>query len=311
MKFLDEEKSLLDGQAKLRNEIKKISEELPILKFKRESFDAAIIKSQELKDSAYSELVIIKEKIDENEKIIASLKDEDFKNIMIKLKSRKEGLQKLSENIVSKSIQLGVMREKTSSLESKRNSLNVEMKNLAKKQDKVSVLDKLSKMFGKNGIQTILLNAVISDLEKKSNEILESITEESIQVFLETQRVGSDGVSVVETLDLNVKKDGTVCNFYSLSGGEQFRIAIALRIALSEIASNHGGSLLEFLLLDEVNSPLDKNGVETLFVNVIKVLEAKYKMLIITHDDSLKERFDNIIEIQKINGESSAVFTSR
>jgi DNA repair exonuclease SbcCD ATPase subunit len=63
--------------------------------------------------------------------------------------------------------------------------------------------------------------------------------------------------------------------------------------------------------LDEINSPLDKSGVETLFVNVIKTLESKYKMLVITHDDSLKERFENIIEVQKVNGESSTIFTSR
>jgi DNA repair exonuclease SbcCD ATPase subunit len=39
--------------------------------------------------------------------------------------------------------------------------------------------------------------------------------------------------------------------------------------------------------------------------------ESKYKMLVITHDDSLKERFENIIEVQKVNGESSTIFTSR
>jgi exonuclease SbcC len=185
------------------------------------------------------------------------------------------------------------------------------MKNLSRKQDRVAVFEKMTKMFGKNGIQTILLDVVISDLEKNSNEILQSISSDSFVICLETQRSGSDGVSIVETLDLNVKKDGSLCNFYSLSGGEQFRIALALRIALSEMASNHGGSSLEFLLLDEINSPLDKSGVETLFVNVIKSLESKYKILVITHDESLKERFDNIIEVQKINGESTTSFTSR
>ena len=193
----------------------------------------------------------------------------------------------------------------------KRASLKEARDYLSKKQDSVSIFEKLAKMLGKNGIQAILLNAVISDLENKSNKILESISEDSIKISLETQRKGSDGISIVDTLDLNVNKDGVVCNFNSLSGGEQFRIALALRIALSEIASDHVGSSLEFLLLDEVSSPLDKSGVDTLFVSVIKVLESKYKMLVITHDDSLKERFDNIIEIQKINGESTTLFTTR
>jgi DNA repair exonuclease SbcCD ATPase subunit len=128
---------------------------------------------------------------------------------------------------------------------------------------------------------------------------------------LETQRVGSDGVSIVETLDLKVRKDGSIYNFKSLSGGEQFRISLSLRIAMSEISSKYGGSSLEFLLLDEVNSPLDRYGVETLFMSVIKSLEDRYKILIITHDEALKEKFDNIINITKINGDSEVTFVSR
>ena len=65
---------------------------------------------------------------------------------------------------------------------------------------------------------------------------------------------------------------------------------------------------MEFLLLDEINSPLDRHGTETLFINVIKALEAKYKILVITHDDLLKERFDNVLDVTKINGESTVRF---
>jgi DNA repair exonuclease SbcCD ATPase subunit len=62
--------------------------------------------------------------------------------------------------------------------------------------------------------------------------------------------------------------------------------------------------------LDEINSPLDKSGVETLFVNIIKQLESKYKILVITHDDSLKERFENVLDVSKINGDSVINFSA-
>ena len=64
-------------------------------------------------------------------------------------------------------------------------------------------------------------------------------------------------------------------------------------------------------MLDEVNSPLDRYGVETLFVNVIKSLEEKYKIMVITHDESLKEKFDNIIDSTKTNGDTEIIFTRR
>jgi exonuclease SbcC len=179
------------------------------------------------------------------------------------------------------------------------------------KQDAAVVFEKLAKFLGKGGIQTILLDAIIEDLEITSNNILNSICNEPSVIVLETQREGTDGSSVVETLDLKVRKDGHLQNFKSLSGGEKFRISLALRIALSDISSRYGGTSLEFLLLDEVNSPLDRFGVETLFVNVIKSLEEKYKILVITHDESLKEKFDNVINITKINGESEVEFITR
>lgn len=311
LNFLEEEKKEIIAQLEQKAKLKAIKEELPVLEYKKSHMDEEILKLKSSKDEMHEELVSIKNQIWDAEKIIASLNDENFKNIMMRLKSKKEEEASLSTKLMSLSIDLGSLREKASAFLDKKAQLDSERKKLIEKQDKVSCLDKMSKMFGKNGIQTILLNAVISDLEVKSNTILETISQDTLSISLETQRQGSDGVSIVETLDLNVKKDGAICNFYSLSGGEQFRIALALRIALSEIASNHGGSSLEFLLLDEINSPLDKSGVETLFVNVIKILESKYKMLVITHDDSLKERFENIIEVQKINGESSTIFTSR
>jgi DNA repair exonuclease SbcCD ATPase subunit len=40
-------------------------------------------------------------------------------------------------------------------------------------------------------------------------------------------------------------------------------------------------------------------------------LERKYKILVITHDDSLKDRFDNVIDVTKKDGESGIEFIAR
>jgi len=243
--------------------------------------------------------------LDVNRNILDSLKDDDFtslrgaranflarkKELILDIANSNKNIGILSEKVSSLAKEVGLARDKKSDLDSALNS--------------AQVLDKLAKMFGKNGIQTILLDAVIEGLEIKSNEILSFISNEPTSIILDTQRTGSDGVSIIETLDLKVNMNGINQNFKSLSGGEQFRISLALRIALSEIASLHGGASLEFLLLDEVNSPLDKNGVDNLFENVISSLEEKYKILIITHDPSLQEKFLNVIDVTKINGESS------
>jgi DNA repair exonuclease SbcCD ATPase subunit len=262
------------------------------------------------RDSINSKIKAINNNIEINQNLLESIRDDVFRDLQHRLNVLRKEKDNLIDSIGLDNRSVGVLLEKVSNLKSNITSMEVTRQELFEKQKKSVVFEKLAKLFGKNGIQTILLNAVIEDLEKTANDILVSICNEPFVIYLETQRVGSDGVSIVDTLDLKVKKDGIVQNFKSLSGGEQFRISLALRIALSEISSRHGGSSLEFLLLDEINSPLDRQGTESLFVNVIKALEEKYKILVITHNDALKEKFDNIIDVTKINGESQTSFIS-
>ena len=305
--YLSEVKKDLEKQKADNLFLEKSKEEISSLSSRIEVLSDEIKSGETEKDNIYSSMVEIKRKISSLEEMLSSLKDETFQTIHDELKLSKNNLSVISKEMLEAGIKVGSLKEKTLSLAEKKKDLLGLKSVLGSKTAEIAVFDKMVKMFGKTGIQSLLLDAVISDLEKSANRILSSISDQ-FSISLETQRVGSDGTSTVETLDLNVKKDGSLCGFSSLSGGEQFRIALSLRIALSELATQHGGSSLEFLLLDEINSPLDKNGVETLFVNIIKQLETKYKILVITHDEGLKERFENVLDVSKVNGDSTITF---
>src|ERR1041385_8026280 len=87
--------------------------------------------------------------------------------------------------------------------------------------------------------------------------------------------------------------------FESLGGGEMFRISLALRIGLSEVLVKKAGGEIKLILLDEVDSPLDAYGLNNLFENIIKGLEKRFKVLVISHNDKLKERFSDHIIVKK------------
>jgi DNA repair exonuclease SbcCD ATPase subunit len=252
-----------------------------------------------------------KTKLAASEEMLESLKDPDFKNLQKKIHSLKTERDRVSACVIADAKDIGSLTERVSTLKGSMADMENKKKELNKKKKRVVIFEKLTRMLGKSGIQTILLDGIIDDLESTANRILGSIANEPILISLETQRIGSDGVSIVETLDLKIRKDGNLQDFKSLSGGEKFRISLALRVALSDLSSRYGGASLEFLLLDEVNSPLDRYGVETLFVNVIKSLESSYKIMVITHDETLKEKFDSVIDVTKVNGESEIEFISR
>jgi exonuclease SbcC len=302
--------ALLKSQAD-NDKITKAKDKLEAEGYKLSILDENIARHNlDLKNFVIS-LEKITDRLESNKSLLESIKNEDFQALRKNIKVLKAERVEISESLSKEDINAGRLLERESNLSSSIKKMLKDKKSIAKKLANVATFEKLGRMFGKNGIQAVLLDTIIEDLEKTSNVILSSICNEPAAIVLETQRVGSDGVSTIETLDLKVQKDGHLQNFKSLSGGEKFRISLALRIGLSDMSSRYGGSSLEFLLLDEVNSPLDRYGVETLFVNVIKALEDKYKILVITHDESLKEKFDNVIDVTKVSGESTIRFTTR
>ena len=151
--------------------------------------------------------------------------------------------------------------------------------------------------FGKGGVQAIIMENVTEDLQTYANNVMRQIGNEPMTVEFVTQRQTSNK-SWSETFDIKVYTDDGQVDIDDLSGGEQVRISIALRIALSRILMRRVGSNIKFLLLDEVDQALDKKGLQALS-EMIKILSKEFKILVITHNDNMKDNFDNVITIFK------------
>ena len=82
-----------------------------------------------------------------------------------------------------------------------------------------------------------------------------------------------------------------------ISGGEKFRVSLAIRLALSKILTRRAGVDLELLILDEPGAFLDDNGRNS-FVQMINGLKDSFSnILVITHLTELKAAFDNRLNI--------------
>lgn len=295
-------------QKKINSEFKDLTKDLDLLSFKRESTSSKASELDLELSGMVSKADTAKSSLRVNTELLESLKDDSFASLKDQLNFAKKEVEQIEKSIKDKNEAIVKTKVNLSLIKEKIEMYKENLKNIKSTKDELQRYEKISKYLGKAGIQTILLNNLIQELEHKTNDILSTICNEPIQINLETQRMGSDGTTVVETLDLKIRKDGNYHDFKSLSGGEKFRISLSLRLAMSELSSSFGGTKMGFLLLDEVNSPLDRYGVETLFVSVIKSLEERYKIMVITHDESLKERFDNVLEVSKVNGESTTKF---
>lgn len=262
--------------------------------------------------------------LNENDKIaqdIKALESRDFKGEIETLKSKidkdqQESLQKyideLEKNlkdIKRKGDRLNVdygskirRRNEITNLQKQQRELQSQIDKL--KNDFV-VLDKLKGYFGKDGIQAVIIENVISELENYANDTLAKICNEPTSISIKTQKQNDNG-SWSETFDILVQAGSRTDDFDTFSGGEKFRISLALRLALSNVLSNRMGGEIKFLLLDEVSSNLDNKGLN-MFIDIIKQLSQEFKILVITHSERLKDKFGNIIVVDKGQNGSRAI----
>lgn len=83
------------------------------------------------------------------------------------------------------------------------------------------------------------------------------------------------------------------------SGGEQFRINLSIRLALSKLLTHRAGAKLQFLVIDEGFGTQDVQG-RSKIVETLDVIKNDFeKIIVITHLDELKEEFPVRVEVSK------------
>jgi exonuclease SbcC len=171
------------------------------------------------------------------------------------------------------------------------------------------VFDQLSGAFGKGGIQALLIEQALPELEDQANDILGRVTDHRMNMKLETQRERRTGGDPRETLDIKISDELGTRSYETYSGGEAFRINFALRIALSKLLAHRSGAPLPTLFIDEGFGTQDASGLERL-VQVINAIQDDFqRIIVITHIEELKEAFPVRIEVTKTNEGSTFTMT--
>ena len=170
---------------------------------------------------------------------------------------------------------------------------------------RLNLLKILAQAFGKSGIPALLIEQAVPDLEAVANDVLSVLSDGRMSLALRSQRE-TKAKTIQETLDIVIADEHGERAYENFSGGETMRVDLALRIALSVLLASRAGARCEMLVLDETCSPLDEEGRE-LFVQCLeRVTERFATVLVITHVESLKDRFPFRYEVSK-NGQGSTV----
>ncbi len=162
-----------------------------------------------------------------------------------------------------------------------------------------SLFDDLAAAFGKKGIQALVIDSVLPELEDEANQMLSEMSGGRLSIRFDTQRDTKKGDSTIETLDLKISDEQGMRPYEMFSGGEAFRVNFAVRIALSKLLARRNGAQLRTLFIDEGFGTQDGAGRERLIEAIHNIENQFERILVITHIPELKDAFPVRIEIEK------------
>ena len=223
------------------------------------------------------------------------------------LKAAESGLAELESTRQTTTARLGYLDGEVRRLQSLRREVSRDSARLAALKEDEGIYQELVTAFGRQGIQAMLIETVVPRLEEEANLLLGRMTDNRMQVKLETQRERRSGRGdPIETLEINVSDELGPRSYEMYSGGEAFRVNLSLRIALSKVLAQRMGAPLPTLFIDEGFGSQDAAGRERI-LDVISAIENDFdKIIVVTHLDDMKDVFPVRIEVQK--GDDGSTF---
>lgn len=153
--------------------------------------------------------------------------------------------------------------------------------------------------FGRNGIQAMIVEGVLPELEDEANRLLRQMSTGQLEVSFRSQRQAQSRDSIIETLDIVIRDEIGERPYALFSGGEAFRVNFAVRVALSKLLARRAGASIDMLVIDEGFGTQDSRGRDGLIEALRSIEEDFQTILVITHIGEIRELFPTRIDVVK------------
>ncbi|MCC3574120.1 MAG: exonuclease subunit SbcC [Microcoleus sp. PH2017_40_RAT_O_B] len=196
---------------------------------------------------------------------------------------------------------LGRLQQQQQNLEALQVQLVAQKEQMQVAKRQYKVYQELGQAFGKNGIQALMIENVLPQLEAETNQILSRLSANQLHVQFITQRAAASkkATKLIDTLDILIADARGTRPYETYSGGEAFRINFAIRLALARLLSQRAGTALQMLIIDEGFGTQDAEGCDRLIAAINAIASDFACILTVTHMPHLKEAFQARIEVTK------------
>lgn len=223
--------------------------------------------------------------------------------VVVRYDKLKEIISQHQNDKVEFDKQIAVLESRQQQLETSKQDLKIKEENLSTRKDELSDFQFLAEAFGKKGLQAVIIENAVPEIENEANKILARLSDHKMHLGLITQQETRSG-KLVETLDLVVADEVGTRNYELYSGGEAFKVDFSVRVALSRLLARRAGAKLQTLVIDEGFGSQDNASRERLVQAISSVKNDFARILVITHIAEVKDMFPVEIQVVKQDGAS-------
>ena len=149
--------------------------------------------------------------------------------------------------------------------------------------------------FGPRGLKSYLFDSVLPLLNERARFYAGVLTGGTLAVQFSTTIEKDD--SLEDRFTVHVQHKSGVDSYSLLSGGERQRVNLIINLALQDLVGSRAARPLPIAIYDEAFEGLDRTGVEA----AVRVLEeagrAKDLVLVVTHQDGLRDLFQHELRV--------------
>ncbi|MEM9265328.1 MAG: exonuclease subunit SbcC [Cyanobacteria bacterium P01_F01_bin.13] len=193
--------------------------------------------------------------------------------------------------------QLGRLEQQLQQLQTLQQQADQQRQQLHSHQHQLRVHQELQQAFGKNGIQALMIENLLPQLEAETNQILGRLSAHQLHVQFVTQRSGRK--KLIDTLDILIADTQGTRAYETYSGGEAFRVNFAIRLALARLLAQRSGLALQMLIIDEGFGTQDQAGCDRLVAAINAIAPDFACILTVTHMPHFREAFQTRIDVTK------------
>ena len=268
--------------------------------FRLNRIERSQTKAKELQ-KGYEELLVAIKKEENRESHLKSLSGDISKLLNgitsnnSQINSCQRQVKTLESEIQTLTSQLADRNSEHEKLEQFRETLQTTYEELAVKREDISYYDFTYNLLKDGGVKTKIIKKYLPLINKQVNKYLQKM-EFYINFTLDEE--------FNETVQSPIHED---FSYSSFSEGEKMRIDLALLFTWREVARYKNSVNTNLLIMDEVfDSSLDGFGTDE-FLKIIRYEIQDANIFVISHKESLFDKFQNVIKFEKCKGFSRKV----